>query len=37
MNAEEVAPRAETKISFDKIFNIPDLENRKTKIVCTIG
>ena len=37
MNAEEVAPRAETKISFDEIYKSPDLETRKTKIICTIG
>jgi pyruvate kinase len=37
MNAEEVAPRAETKISYDEIFRNPDLEKRRTKIICTIG
>jgi pyruvate kinase len=37
MNDEEVAPRAETKISYDEIFKSADLENRKTKIICTIG
>ena len=37
MNADEGAPRAETKIAYDEIFRTPDLENRKTKIICTIG
>ena len=37
MNAEEGAPRAQTRISYDEIFKIANLEERKTKIICTVG
>jgi pyruvate kinase len=37
MNADEEAPRAQTRISYDEIFKVAELDNRKTKIICTIG
>ena len=37
MNADEEAPRAETRISYDEIFRVAELDNRKTKIICSIG
>ena len=33
----ELPPRPEMKLSYDDIFKTPDAENRRTKIVATIG
>lgn len=37
MNADDEAPRAETRISYDEIFKVAELDNRKSKIICSIG
>jgi len=34
---DDNAPRAATKVAYEQIFQSPDLDKRKTKIIATLG